>query len=93
MWSENTGSQCILFTQPLCSKTSLFITLINIFHLFRTEYYRDLVSLDVPTDQPVSSRKRAESWKMSRRTLAFSTVGTPDYIAPEVFADAGYDKR
>jgi len=59
----------------------------------RTEYYRDLASLDVPTDQPVSSRKRAESWKMSRRTLAFSTVGTPDYIAPEVFADAGYDKR
>ena len=30
---------------------------------------------------------------MSRRTLAFSTVGTPDYIAPEVFADGGYDKR
>merc|ERR1719456_708855 len=40
----------------------------------RTDYYRDLASLDVPTDQPVSSRKRAESWKMSRRTLAFSTV-------------------
>ena len=59
----------------------------------RTEYYRDLARSDVPTDQPVSSRKRAESWKHSRRTLAFSTVGTPDYIAPEVFADEGYDKR
>ena len=60
----------------------------------RTEYYRDLAtSADTSTDQPVSSRKRAESWKHSRRTLAFSTVGTPDYIAPEVFADAGYDKR
>ena len=31
---------------------------------------------------------------MSRRTLAFSTVGTPDYIAPEVFeVDTGYDKK
>ena len=59
----------------------------------RTEYYQDLAKFDAPVDQPVSSRKRAESWKVSRRTLAFSTVGTPDYIAPEVFADAGYDKQ
>ena len=35
---------------------------------------------------------RAESWKASRRTLAYSTVGTPDYIAPEVFLQTGYDK-
>jgi len=26
------------------------------------------------------------------RQLAFSTVGTPDYIAPEVFAPKGYDE-
>lgn len=26
------------------------------------------------------------------RQLAFSTVGTPDYIAPEVFGQAGYDE-
>jgi serine/threonine kinase 38 len=25
------------------------------------------------------------------RKLAFSTVGTPDYIAPEVFGRGGYD--
>ena len=59
----------------------------------RTEYYRDLAKSGNYLEVPVSSRKRAESWKVSRRTLAFSTVGTPDYIAPEVFADAGYDKR
>ena len=62
----------------------------------RTEYYRDIGrsdSVSSQSDRPVSSRKRAESWKVSRRTLAFSTVGTPDYIAPEVFADAGYDKK
>lgn len=26
------------------------------------------------------------------RKLAYSTVGTPDYIAPEVFCQAGYDE-
>jgi len=63
----------------------------------RTEYYRDIArsdSVSSGSDRPVSSRKRAESWKVSRRTLAFSTVGTPDYIAPEVFeVDTGYDKK
>ena len=27
-----------------------------------------------------------------RRKLAFSTVGTPDYIAPEVFGKNGYNE-
>ena len=29
-------------------------------------------------------------WRSHRRTLAFSTVGTPDYIAPEVLLKRGY---
>lgn len=29
-------------------------------------------------------------WKENRRKLAFSTVGTPDYIAPEVLLKKGY---
>ncbi|XP_022982350.1 serine/threonine-protein kinase tricorner [Cucurbita maxima] len=29
-------------------------------------------------------------WQMNRRKLAFSTVGTPDYIAPEVLLKKGY---
>jgi protein-serine/threonine kinase len=38
----------------------------------------------------VSSRDTIATWKANRRKLAYSTVGTPDYIAPEV----GYsDKR
>ena len=27
------------------------------------------------------------------RMLAYSTVGTPDYIAPEVFGQSGYSKE
>ena len=29
-------------------------------------------------------RERIQMWQKSRRKLAYSTVGTPDYIAPEV---------
>ena len=32
----------------------------------------------------MDSKRKAESWKRNRRQLAYSTVGTPDYIAPEV---------
>jgi len=38
-----------------------------------------------------NERKR-EHWKKNRRQLAYSTVGTPDYIAPEVFEKNGYTK-
>jgi len=34
--------------------------------------------------------ERIASWKRSRRALAFSAVGTPDYTAPEVFLQVGY---
>lgn len=39
------------------------------------------------------SRSQAEQlahWQRNRRSLAFSTVGTPDYIAPEVLLKKGY---
>lgn len=39
---------------------------------------------------PMDSKRKAESWKKNRRQLAYSTVGTPDYIAPEVFLQTGY---
>jgi len=59
----------------------------------RTDFYRDL-SQARPSDfshHPMDSRRRAESWKRNRRALAYSTVGTPDYIAPEVFLQTGYN--
>ena len=37
----------------------------------------------------MDSKRKAESWKRNRRALAYSTVGTPDYIAPEVFLQTG----
>jgi len=60
----------------------------------RTEFYRDLSQVK-PSDfssNPMDSKRKAESWKNKRRALAYSTVGTPDYIAPEVFLQTGYDK-
>ncbi|KAG1335440.1 putative serine/threonine-protein kinase 38-like [Cocos nucifera] len=37
-----------------------------------------------------SSHEQLQHWQMNRRKLAFSTVGTPDYIAPEVLLKKGY---
>ncbi|KAF2862854.1 Serine/threonine-protein kinase [Piedraia hortae CBS 480.64] len=39
----------------------------------------------------VSNRNQINTWRKSRRQLAYSTVGTPDYIAPEIFSGKGYD--
>ncbi len=54
-----------------------------------TDFYRDLshsqIRLSDFASGPMDSKRRAESWKKNRRQLAYSTVGTPDYIAPEVF--------
>ncbi|XP_076859944.1 serine/threonine-protein kinase 38 isoform X1 [Brachyhypopomus gauderio] len=72
----------------------------------RTEFYRNL-NHSLPSDfskplsmsclspssfQNMNSKRKAETWKRNRRQLAFSTVGTPDYIAPEVFLQNGYNK-
>ncbi|WAR02089.1 TRC-like protein, partial [Mya arenaria] len=58
----------------------------------RTEFYKDLhhgKTGDFNLN-PMDSKRRMESWKKNRRALAYSTVGTPDYIAPEVFMQTGY---
>uniref|UniRef100_A0A673HJK8 non-specific serine/threonine protein kinase n=1 Tax=Sinocyclocheilus rhinocerous TaxID=307959 RepID=A0A673HJK8_9TELE len=60
----------------------------------RTEFYRNF-NHSLPSDftfQNMNSKRKAETWKRNRRQLAFSTVGTPDYIAPEVFMQNGYNK-
>ncbi|KAH9613905.1 hypothetical protein KSS87_000903 [Heliosperma pusillum] len=44
--------------------------------------------------RPVASRRTQQEqllhWQKNRRMLAYSTVGTPDYIAPEVLLKKGY---
>lgn len=47
-----------------------------------------LPSTTAPTEPSVIG-----TWKKNRRALAYSTVGTPDYIAPEVFSSKGYGKE
>lgn len=37
-----------------------------------------------------TQQERLQRWKENRRMLAYSTVGTPDYIAPEVLLKKGY---
>ncbi|KAH9608860.1 hypothetical protein KSS87_002349 [Heliosperma pusillum] len=48
-----------------------------------------------PTDDGSSKPRRTQQeqlqhWQKNRRMLAYSTVGTPDYIAPEVLLKKGY---
>jgi len=62
--------------------------------IHRTELYRNWPS-QLPSDfvsKPFESKRKAETWKRNRRAFAYSTVGTPDYIAPEVFQASGYTK-
>lgn len=51
---------------------------------------RQSVSID-QIQLTVSNRNQINTWRKSRRQLAYSTVGTPDYIAPEIFTGQGYD--
>ncbi|KAF2145789.1 uncharacterized protein K452DRAFT_220971 [Aplosporella prunicola CBS 121167] len=51
---------------------------------------RNSVALD-QIQLTVSNRTQINTWRKSRRQLAYSTVGTPDYIAPEIFSGKGYD--
>ncbi|KAG6719107.1 hypothetical protein I3842_04G187300 [Carya illinoinensis] len=37
-----------------------------------------------------TQQEQVQHWQKNRRTLAYSTVGTPDYIAPEVLLKKGY---
>ena len=50
---------------------------------------RNSVSLD-QINLTVSNRSQINTWRKSRRVMAYSTVGTPDYIAPEIFSGQGY---
>ncbi|EFJ43529.1 hypothetical protein VOLCADRAFT_65875 [Volvox carteri f. nagariensis] len=43
--------------------------------------------------QTANDPERLTHWRQNRRQLAFSKVGTPDYMAPEVILQRGYGKE
>ncbi|KAJ4834288.1 hypothetical protein Tsubulata_028298 [Turnera subulata] len=45
---------------------------------------------DRPAAPKRTQQEQLQHWQKNRRTLAYSTVGTPDYIAPEVLLKKGY---
>jgi len=69
------------------------------------EYYKRLIEQQEKASNPARNsvqvnpinltmtREQIVTWKANRRKLAYSTVGTPDYIAPEVFTAHGYGKE
>jgi len=50
-------------------------------------------SKEVKGGQEKDMKSQQKKWKERTRQLAYSTVGTPDYIAPEVFAQTGYGQE
>ena len=38
----------------------------------------------------MSMHERMAIWNRNRKTLIWSTVGTPDYMAPEILLETGY---
>ena len=52
----------------------------------------DKTTTDQPPKADSSGNKQPKKKYHRDRKLMYSTVGTPDYIAPEVFSQKGYDK-
>lgn len=49
--------------------------------------------LNTSTTPKRTQQEQLSHWQRNRRMLAYSTVGTPDYIAPEVLLKKGYGKE
>ena len=46
--------------------------------------------IQTPPSGTIDRKQQLEHWRRNRRIMAYSTVGTPDYIAPEVLTKEGY---
>lgn len=62
-----------------------------------SSYYKQLLDKEPPKldaiHLTISNRQQLLTWRKSRRLMAYSTVGTPDYIAPEIFIRKGYSQE
>jgi serine/threonine protein kinase len=58
------------------------------------EQYQKLMAEKKGDEPELQRRERGHGeWKQRNKKMAYSTVGTPDYIAPEVFAQQGYGQE
>lgn len=58
------------------------------------EQYKDECKKQYTSNVKQKSHDEVQSnWKTRGRKLAYSTVGTPDYIAPEIFGSSGYGQE
>merc|ERR1719210_580792 len=57
-------------------------------HQFQKQVDRLAGGSEVTSSRPPQNRT---NYKKNRRELLYSTVGTPDYMAPEIFAQKGYN--
>lgn len=78
------------FSTPLFLSFLFFLFLFFLFKVPPFNRFVTVTSCGSGSGGAMDSKRRAESWKRNRRALAYSTVGTPDYIAPEVFLQTGY---
>lgn len=63
------------------------------FELMSQNNRSSLLVEDLKEDAKLSPLEKMYNHKKSKRSLAFSTVGSPNYIAPEVLLKAGYGKE
>ena len=45
---------------------------------------------EAPRWDQLSRRERMATWNRNRKAVIWSTVGTPDYMAPEILLETGY---
>ncbi|ODV58031.1 serine/threonine-protein kinase orb6 [Ascoidea rubescens DSM 1968] len=51
---------------------------------------RNTTIVENPIHLTMNDEEKMQTWRKSRRLLAYSRVGTPNYIAPEIFLNRGY---
>ncbi|KAG5194774.1 hypothetical protein JEQ12_013050 [Ovis aries] len=78
-------------TQFYIAETALALDSIHQLGVIRRDGHVKLPDFGLCTGLKKKFQK-AETWKRNRCQLAFSTVVSPDYIAPEVFMQTGHNK-
>ncbi|XP_042756166.1 serine/threonine-protein kinase CBK1 isoform X4 [Lactuca sativa] len=81
---------CLSSPSSACHRHLLLAIAIVIIVSIRCLLQTPLLHLLSRRPRWMSAHEQLQHWQMNRRKLVFSTVGTPDYIAPEVLLKKGY---